>query len=202
MAKRIVLPRFGGWWCWSFTNISAYWRARSPCANQRCIADKGIEPLTSRSQRVYYTNHQSAICRIWTGACEHSRAWIDPLRPLGQDGNARYWSRTSGLAINSRTLWPTELTKQEEKNNWKCVCVWMGKKESLLTPCSGRLTLWRHTLATCGDIPLLLVATFPFYFAHAPTGDRTPNSSFKGSRDYHFTIRAHPHWDLNPESFD
>ena len=28
------------------------------CANQRCIADKGIEPMTSRSQRVYYTNHQ------------------------------------------------------------------------------------------------------------------------------------------------
>jgi hypothetical protein len=28
------------------------------CANQRCIADKGIEPMTSRSQCVYYTNHQ------------------------------------------------------------------------------------------------------------------------------------------------
>lgn len=40
------------------TNISAYWRARFHCANQRCIADKGIEPMTSRSQRVYYTNHQ------------------------------------------------------------------------------------------------------------------------------------------------
>lgn len=47
-------------WCWSFTNISAFWRARSHCANQRA-ADKGFEPLTSRSQRVYYTNHHFRI---------------------------------------------------------------------------------------------------------------------------------------------
>ena len=34
--------------------------------------------------------------------------------------------------------------------------------------------------------------------ALAPTGDRTPNSGFKDPRDSHFTIRAHPHRDLNP----
>ena len=75
------------------------------------------------------------MCHLWDsnpcGLLRPKDLKSSPLDQLGQSGNARCWDRTSDPPINSRMLWPAELTKRKtflSDIQHSCVCVDVSKE--------------------------------------------------------------------------
>ena len=114
-----------------------------------------------------------------------------PLDQLGQSGNARCWVRTSDPPINSRMLWPAELTKRKtflSDIQHSCVCVDVSKREKMLKQMQNKCLL-----TPCRATHRMLLLIFPKgyrqYFPkatgnipYAPSGIRTQDSGFKDPR--------------------